>query len=398
MKPIQKDALKERSIQIETAVFIVALLLIGFLYLLFYKHFVPHGLDEEYHTIFAQKLFEEDIETIKDENPDYTIWAVTYPLYHITLKAIAILLGNKYYEATYLLNALCFVAAIVLIRMFLLCIYHTKEWKERVLYDVISVCAVVFVVASGPWTGWRMYARQSAANPVHNPTILFVRPFGILVLFAFLLLLKRYEEKKTYSWILVMFGLLCLASAIAKPSFAFAFLPAMGIVILEKMIRDKSIHIGILTLLAVLPTMALMLWQFYFISSDSVAFETRVSFGSFSEFTPLEVLLVSLATFPVPIILASKKLFTSDMCYRLSTYALVVGWLQMFFLTNGRTGDFTWGYDLAIQFSTTIALVSAYKAKLPQWRWTLAFMVFLYQTACGISYISVVYRYFTTWS
>ncbi|MCR5500317.1 MAG: hypothetical protein K6F31_07985, partial [Acetatifactor sp.] len=286
MKLIQKDAPKVRSIQIETAVFIVALLLIGFLYLLFYKHFVPHGFDEKYHTIFAQKLFEEDIETIKDVHPDYTIWAVTYPLYHITLKAIAILLGNKYYEATYLLNALCVVAAILLIRMFLLFIYPTKEWKERALYDVISVCTVVFVVASGPWTGWRMYARQSAANPVHNPTILFVRPFGILVLFVFLLFLKRYEEKKTYSWQLVMFGLLCLASAIAKPSFAFVFLPAMGIVILEKMIREKSIHIGILTLLAVLPTMALMLWQFYFISSESVAFETRISFGSFSEFTP----------------------------------------------------------------------------------------------------------------
>ena len=38
MKPIQKDALKEHSIQIETAVFIVALMLVGFLYLLFYKH------------------------------------------------------------------------------------------------------------------------------------------------------------------------------------------------------------------------------------------------------------------------------------------------------------------------------------------------------------------------
>ena len=193
MKPVKEDMPKERSVQIETAIFIVAVLLIGGLYLLFYRHYVPHGFDERYHTIFAEKLFEEPLESMKAEDPDVPIWAVTYPLYHVTLKAMAFLLGNRYFEATYIFNALCVIVAIFLIRWFLFFAYPEKGWKERALCDVISVCAVVFVTASSPLTGWRMYARQSAANPVHNPTVLFVRPFGILVLIAFFSFLKRYE-------------------------------------------------------------------------------------------------------------------------------------------------------------------------------------------------------------
>ncbi|MBQ6094535.1 MAG: hypothetical protein IJL09_03975 [Lachnospiraceae bacterium] len=397
MKPIQKDALKEHSIQIETAVFIVALMLVGFLYLLFYKHYVPYGFDEKYHTIFAEKLFKQNLESMKAEDHDIPIWAVTYPFYHVSLKAFAFLLGNKFFEATYLLNALCVVLAILLIRVFLLRIYPTKEWKKRALYDMISVCAVVFVTASGPLNGWRMYARQSAANPVHNPTVLFVRPFSILVVLAFLLFLERFDKKEPCAGNVVLFGLLSFFSVLAKPNFAFVFLPAMGIVILEKMIRDGSIRIGIMAFLAVLPSLILMLWQFCFITDDTVAIKVHFSFGSFSEFTPLEVVVVSLVTFPVPIILASKKLFVSDVTYRLAIYALVIGWFQMFFLTNGPSGDFTWGYDLAIQFATVVALVSAFKAKLPQWRWTLAFMALVYQVVCGLSYLSTVYRTLEIW-
>ena len=80
--------------------------------------------------------------------------------------------------------------------------------------------------------------------------------------------------------------------------------------------------------------------------------------------------------------------------YRMAYYALLFGWLQMFFLTNGSSGDFSWGYDLAVQAATVIALAISQKSEIARWRKWIAWGVFLYQSFCGICYVILVYQGF----
>ena len=300
------------------------------------------------------------------------------------------MLGNNYYAASYLILSFSIVVSIFLFRMILMKLIDCKGIKERAFCDLISFLAIVFVVARGPLTQWRYYARQCAANPVHNPTLLFVRPIGLLTILAFLWFLEVYERKENSLTALVTFGFLSLLSVFAKPNFAFVFLMAMAVVVLERMISQKSIKIGVLALAAALPSALAMLWQFTYASGSTEAMHVRISFGSFSEFTPVEVVMVSLATFPVPILLFSRKIFLRESAYRMAYYALLIGWLQMFFLTNGISGDFSWGYDLAVQFATVVTLACAQKSEMAAWRKWIAMGIFAYQAFCGICYVILV--------
>ena len=389
MKP-ENDRKKTWNRNAEPVCFIALTALIGIAYALFYRHYVPFSWDCGYHTLFAEKLFHQSLESMAAEDPNIPIHAVTYPLYHLSLKLLAFLMGNRYYAASYCLLGASIAAAVALLRVFLLRVASPANEKEKIFLDLISLCSVVFVTARGPLTEWRYYARQCAANPVHNPTIIFVRPIGILTILAFLLFLERFEKKESYWRELVLFGGASFLSVLAKPSFALVFLLAMAVIVLEQMIRSRSLKIGFAALAAALPSAALMLWQIVVVKDETAAMEVVVRFGSFAEFTPLEVLCVSLATFPVPLLLFSPKIFGKERTYRLAYYALAIGWLQMFFLSNGSSGDFSWGYDLAVQFSTVIALALSQKHRLPLWRRTLALAVFIYQVACGVAYLVLV--------
>ena len=381
---------KKQNVQAEPIAFIVLTLLIGVAYAFFYRYYAPFSWDCGYHALFAEKLFRQSLTSMAAEDPNIPIHAIAYPLYHLCLKGLAFLMGGRYFAASYLLLATSIVASIVLLRILLFRVASPKNEKEKIYLDAISLCSVVFVTARGPLTEWRYYARQCAANPVHNPTILFVRPIGILTILAFLLFLERFEKKESYWRELVLFGVASFLSVLAKPSFALVFLLSMAVIILERMIQSKSIKIGFAALAAALPSAALMLWQIVVVKDETAAMEVVVRFGSFAEFTPLEVLCVSLATFPVPLLLFSPKIFGKERTYRLAYYALAIGWLQMFFLSNGSSGDFSWGYDLAVQFSTVIALALSQKHRLPLWRRMLALAVFLYQVACGVAYLVLV--------
>ena len=383
------NANKER--RAENIGFFFALLFVFLGYALFYRHYLPVSWDGGYHTLFAKKLFHESLQSMAAQDPNIPIWAITYPLYHLSLKFLAFLLGGRYYAASYVILAFCVVLAILVYRILAYRFAAPENRKERVLCDILSICSVIFLAACSPLTQWRFYARQCGANPVHNPTILFVRPLGLLAVLFFLLFLDQYEKKEKSLKSLLGFGIFSLLSVFAKPNFAFVFLPALALLTLCKMISKKDIKLGIYALIAALPSALAMLFQFTFVTDSTEAMHVVLSFGSFSEFTPLEVLAVSLATFPVPLILFSPKIFRKEMGCQVAYFALVIGWIQMFLLTNGPSGDFSWGYDLAVQFSTLAALAYVAKYKMPAWRRGIAWGVFAYQTVCGLIYLALVF-------
>lgn len=67
--------------------------------------------------------------------------------------------------------------------------------------------------------------------------------------------------------------------------------------------------------------------------------------------------------------------------------ALFTGFLQMFFLTNGPSGDFSWGYDLAVGVSTAIVLVHTLQIDDRKYKKLILFGFFAYQCVSGLIYI-----------
>lgn len=375
------------------SIFYTLLCLMGCIYGVFYAKYVFYGNDMPLHTEFARLLFTDGL---KDAPTGVPQQAVAYPVYHIILKLFHYLFGFSYETAAAIVLSTSVIISILLFRTLMQYVMNSKQIKDLIFADVVSIGAVIFVTARCWLNDWRYYQFQGAANPVHNPTTTFVRPFGIISFLAFLIFIEKYQKNEKFLKFLFTFSVISCLSTAVKPSFAFVFLPALGIYTLIRMIKNKEIKIGIYSFLGVLPTLLFLLWQQIYVTDNTGMLKIRIIFGSFSNFTLPQVICVSLVTFPVPILLFRKKLFQINETYLVAMMALLIGWIQMFFLSNGGSGDFSWGYDLSVQFATVVALAASRTLKeenhfLKYVRY-IAYVIFIYQVFSGVQYMMMAYE------
>lgn len=359
----------------------------------FYARWVFVPDDIGLHMEVAKYMFTDKL----GETPE-AVGAMAYPLYHICLNVLHAVLGVDFEAAAALLLPCCIVLAIYMYRRLILYIINSRKRVDLYFADIVSVCGVIFGVARCGWNAWRYYALQASPNPMHNPTIIFVRPIAIASFLMFCIFIEQYFQKKAFIKELLYFSICTALSAAGKPSYATVFLPAMGLVVLIKMLKNKDIKIGLISLAAVAPSIVLMIGQLIFIQRNSaVLHEIKVQFGSFSGFSVKEVVGVSLVAFPVVIILLNKEFFKTNITYQTALLALLVGWGQFFCLDDGIAGNFSWGYDLAVSFATIVSL--AYSRMTPKGnllvykmkKW-IAYAVFAYQVYTGLQYILIMYQ------
>jgi len=382
---------KFSKITCEKILYFCSLICIGAFFVIFYRRFLRYSWDIDYHRWFAELLFNTSLSDMQEIDSHIPVHAITYPLYHLTLKVVAFFLKGNYHWASYLVMAASNVISIVLFKVLILQVYKPEKTLNMVAVDILSISAILFVVVRSPLTEWRFYSVQCAPNPVHNPTLLFVRPIGILGFIAFVYVIKKYELREKYINELVVFALLTFVSVFQKPSYAVVYLPAMGIVTLMLMIKNRKINIGIHLLIAVLPSIIAMIWQIFYMDEAEDPIRLSVMVGGFTGLDFLHIVYASLASFPVVIVLFSYRDFKENVFYRVSVLALVIGWIQMFFLSNGPSGDFSWGYDLSIQFATVISLALAMNGAKNKVRTYIAYALFAVQVVSGIHYIALVF-------
>lgn len=316
---------------------------------------------------------------------------LSYPLYHVVLKLIHLLGRIDYGTAMAVELSVANICSILLFRKLLTKI---TSGKNSYYIDFLSIFSMVFMPARCGLNEWRFYAWQCGPNPVHNPTIIFVRPFGILCFLLFLYLFDNLGKRK-HMLCAGAFSMILFLSVLAKPSWAVTFLPAMGIYTLIWMIKEKRIKKGLECLLLVSPSLILLIWQNLFVLSNTVALDVKIQFGSFAEFGVAESIATTIVVIPVVILLFDYKRIVSSNVMLISCIALVIGWLQMYFLSNGKSGDFSWGYDLAVQMATIVVLADMASGKASNsWmkiRRVAALVLFGYQCIVGIQYMHLVY-------
>lgn len=364
----------------------MAFVLLSICLAVFFSKIVVCEYDMVMHHALAKVMFSKEL--YQTEVP---LQALAYPLYHLCVKGISMIFQIEVEPAAAVLLSFSVAVSILIYRKMMLLLMRETS-VNKVFADIVSIGAVLFVTARSWLNGWRYYALQCAANPIHNPTTIFVRPFGMAGLLFFCLYIKNDRPKRESLKWFIGFSFMTFLSTAAKPSFVFVFLPAMGMMVLLLMVRNKDLMIGIKMMLAVAPTLILLVVQQLFVTTNTGMLNIKLQFGSFSNFNFLEVIGVSLATFPVPVLLFRPQFLKNNFAYCLSMIALLIGWLQMFFLTNGSSGDFSWGYDIAVQLATVISLASTRDHDTNRMIKYAAYVIFAYQVLSGILYMLLAYK------
>lgn len=370
-------------------VFNVVLLFIAVILFRFHQMMILCG-DNTAHLNLAKILFQEN-----EEQLSYGQAAMSYPLYHISAKLIAIILGGRYETAGAAVLTASGICTILITRYLLERFVKPSTVFGRWMTGFISIGSVFFGTLKGPLTGGRYYAGQCAANPWHNPTIIFVRPFGLVTFCIFIdLFIKMKEGGQDCRKKLIAFSIASALSTFAKPSYTIVLLPAAGVCVFLYWMRDfkGNFIFAVRMLAAVVPTILILLFQFLY-DTQKAGISVGIVWGSFAGFTSAEVVCVSLATFTVPVaafFVCSCKKMMSDDYLRLAYLTLLFGWLEMFLLSDGGSGNFSWGYDLAVGLSTVMAVGYVLKNYYRKWQMYFVTVIFFMQTVSGVHYFYLI--------
>lgn len=348
------------------------------------------------HTMVAKLLFVQEIDPESFEKAKH---ALAYPMYHVLIKLMHLIGGLDYPFVIALLMIVCNVAAVCCTRQLIIDLSHRQN---SYLVDFLSLFSIIFIVARGPLTHFRYYIFMTGPNPIHNPTYILVRPFGILCFCFFCRLFSYYNANKSAKISdLVGFGTFSLLSVLAKPSFAIVFLPAMGLYTLAAIIKNKDLWIGVRTLISVLPSVIILFGQRYYMSTHSQMLGVDVHFGSFSDFGLADVIMVTICMIPSALLLINSQQLRSNVYYQIAFIAYIIGWLQFYFLDNGNSGDFNWGYAFGTSIFTVVSLSlsldDGQQYKFGKIRIPLAWLLFAYQCLMGLLYLYKVYKFGEYW-
>lgn len=390
-----KEGLQKNTIEYRNYLFIFMLVGITILYSVFFMHYTSY--DFEQHNKVAEWIRKGNYSMESAQNANIYLHILSYPLYHILVALISSILQIDIHTAMAIVLTVANVGMIIVVRYGMLYITKTEDVRYRYLIDVISCTSTVFVNAVSPLNEYRYYARQGAANPIHNPTIMMVKPFGILALVLFCQLLKQYKKQQYEIKYYILFSATLTISCIAKPSLLMVILPAMGLMVLKEIIWDKTLKLAIYMFLSVCPALIMLVVQYLFVNAYSEELATKIVVGGFSGFTIPETILCSLTSFPVVFLAFSRRALKEETAYQTAILALAAGWLQMFFLTQGDSGNYSWGYFIGIQIATVVSLACSIKYNYHPIRKIIIWLVYAYQVLCGFSYIDAAYHNMGFW-
>lgn len=175
-----------------------------------------------------------------------------------------------------------------------------------------------------------IYMGYVGLNPYHNPTIWLLKPFALGV--CFLIMRITGEEREATAAKIVLLGILVVLSALAKPNFLIALLPALAIFVLLD-VQELKHRVWGLALGVFLPGLAVLWWQYNLTYSlEQVGF---YSGNSGIIFAPLQVMkhysewllpkaLLSII-FPLTVVLVYGKNALSNRGLRLAWLIFIIG-------------------------------------------------------------------------
>jgi hypothetical protein len=192
-------------------------------------------------------------------------------------------------------------------------------------------------------------------NTYHNSTLIAAMPFSIA---AFGLGLRQLRDgSASRLWVDSLLGGVLVAGALCKPSYAFAFVPAYGLLRFVQINRHAWVRVIISLSLSLLPVLLLILGQSWWLSSHPEIMiygkaEFALAFPAgwklyLPDYTPWESFILGLGSFALPIVAyLLRPDWLQHQLHQLALGSTVVAFLQFMLVyeTGERAGhgNFTW--------------------------------------------------------
>lgn len=208
----------------------------------------------------------------------------------------------------------------------------------------------------------RHYIGYQSANMWHNSTYTFMKLFAVIYISFFITLYKKYKKGLTVKEWVIASVLLAITTGF-KASFFTVFAPLFAVILLIDLIRGTKFSRVFAFGSTVFASFAVMFWQSFVLFGD-----TSESGYAISPFTALsqrgdhpKVSLVLSVMFPAIVFLFNVKDFYKDKVYYLGLFLGVIGFLQVFLLTEtgarAEDSNFFWGYSIALFFLFFVSMV-----------------------------------------
>lgn len=207
---------------------------------------------------------------------------ISYPLWHF---AVNIGINNMRLDnikatalVTALYNGFAYLSILIIWgQLKNLCIK-----KEKMVFWALSLLIVNPIYV--PWVNPLYALGQASPNIWHNPTHIAVKGFGVICFGLLLILLKRKEYGRKNLSLFLLFTVMLVLSALAKPSFLQGFVPGVGIfIILRLIIERKKFNLKFYLCLCAcfIPEVAVLGFQVIstFFNSDYVRDQTFIRIG-----------------------------------------------------------------------------------------------------------------------
>ncbi len=235
-------------------------------------------------------------------------------------------------------------------------------WSALCSAIAVNIVMPCFVKA----VHYQRYVGYQSPSVWHNSTYTVMKFFALMTLVYYVRFAKEYKEKVILKdWIL--FTVFLTLSTATKTSFLLVFAPAAFIGLFFDLYRKVPIKRVLLFASAILPSLAIMLFQELVLFGEDTGNGIAIEFGYnvyLRAERPYFTMILS-ALFPVLVFLfnvipvcretvkdLNEKKLPKHMPFFLAWTMWLFGALQLLFLkeTGSRAldGNFTWGYDICL--------------------------------------------------
>lgn len=297
-------------------------------------------------------------------------------LYHLSLIFLNRLIPSKSDAlAAIILSLLCYIVVGVIILRLVYPFFYRAAPRMRLLLPILLTIALMLV---GPvniltWPEQHLYFGYLAPYSYHNPTVLLLRPFALIL---FLLGIRAFADIKVNLKIIVLGAALAVLSTIAKPNYGIALIPALLLVTLYFLYQKLQLSWRLLAAL-ILPIIAVLAWQYIFYLDQGMGgfeFAPLKVVRYFSRQNPLIEFLLS-TVFPLAVYGFYFKKARLNLPLNLAWLVFGFAVLYAYLLaekSDWTDGNFFWGIEVSLMilfiFSTTF-LIQQIIAESPVWRW-----------------------------
>ena len=320
---------------------------------------------------------------------------LAHPAYQLILIGIHLLTFQKMgmFASAVLVQVLVQILTVLIIYLWFGRVSQNGNWSRAIWAVSLTIVAPLMVFVF--WDKL-FYLGYIGLSTYHNPTIRLLQPVALL---SFLCAV-RIVTSNSNSWKMVLSSLLLIIlSALIKPNYLLCILPALGLLVVFRLIWKKPVDWRLLIAGFLAPGILILLvqlWMNYILpgsENGSIMFSPLGVMNGYSG-NLLPKFFLSIL-FPLAVLIFNFRRVFRDNTLMLAWVGFFAGVLQMYFLAEAGSrfgnGNFLWGAQtmLFILFVASARFLwhdTLAKEKVPGRSRTVVLVIYAAHILAGIAY------------